>query len=765
MNQAADQPTSEPLAPRASASGAWTQLASGRMARSLLGGSLAGSLVALLDALWARSAAEHQASVLGATFLACVGLVAPLALGVGAGVGAASLLLHPTEAPTPAAVLRVAQGPDERRPATASMFALVPLAVTGWTLLMAQVALVLLQSGASPRVSGIGLGLAAAGLALALGVLTLGAAQGMAALWRTAAPSPLLTGAVGMAVSAAILSHAIATGTVSGGAGGLDVFGVFKRPELDLRAPGLLALTALGAYGLPGATRRLPAWAAVALALLPIVLFGYAATRGLEERRVALTVERGAPLARVLLRPLRGVGDVDGDGVSRYFGGGDCNDADPEVNPAAADVPGNGVDEDCSGSDAVPVVLETPRVEQPKDAAAWVRAKLPKNLNVVLLSIDALRWDAVGYMGYPRRITPNLDQLAKRSVAFERAYAPASYTGKSIPPFLIGKYSSETHRGWSHFNRISKRDTTLQERLQQAGIRTLGAQGYWYFYTPTHGFDRGWDVLDSSAAPAVMQIEGDKGVTSDKLADATIRILSQPENVAGRFFFWTHYVDPHADYIRHEGFDFGSTNRDRYDGEVAFVDHHLGRVIDFIGRSSFADRTAIIVTSDHGEAFGEHGMIRHGFEVWEPLVRVPLLVYVPGVVPHRVHPRRGLVDLVPTVLDLFQLPAPSGEGSDFVSGKSWLFDIMSPPGHEPEERIVLVDMSAGPHNAERHAFYEGNLKLIASGGRPLGLYDLQADPDEKQDLLDDTALRAKVLPRYKEFRRQMRVVRVKPTPK
>ena len=88
-----------------------------------------------------------------------------------------------------------------------------------------------------------------------------------------------------------------------------------------------------------------------------------------------------------------------------------------------------------------------------------------------------------------------------------------------------------------------------------------------------------------------------------------------------------------------------------------------------------------------------------------------------------------------------------------------------PPGHVPSDRIVFVDMAAGPNNAERQAFYEGELKLIASGGRPLGLYNLSRDPDEAHDLLDDKELKAKVLPRYKEFRRRLRTVRVKPRKK
>jgi choline-sulfatase len=183
-------------------------------------------------------------------------------------------------------------------------------------------------------------------------------------------------------------------------------------------------------------------------------------------------------------------------------------------------------------------------------------------------------------------------------------------------------------------------------------------------------------------------------------------------------------------------------------------------VLDFIARSKFGDRTANILWSDHGEAFGEHGMIRHGFELWEPLVRIPWIVYVPGVAAHEIDARRSLVDLVPTILDLFDVMAPTGK--DALSGESVLLDIVPPPKHEPAERIVFIDMSEGPFNADRQAFIEGDLKLIATSGQPIGLYNLKDDPAEQKNLLKDKALRETVVGRFKAFRRRLRVVKVAP---
>jgi choline-sulfatase len=267
-------------------------------------------------------------------------------------------------------------------------------------------------------------------------------------------------------------------------------------------------------------------------------------------------------------------------------------------------------------------------------------------------------------------------------------------------------------------------------------------------------------VLDLSAAPDKRQRDGDKTVNSDKLSDATIARLSEPSNSRGRFFLWVHYLDPHAEYMRHAGFDFGSRGRDLYDSEVAFTDQQIGRVLDFVSGSEFASRTAIVVTSDHGEAFGEHGMYRHGYELWEALVRVPLIIHLPGVSPRRHTLRRSAVDIVPTLLELFGVPLPTGEQR--LSGQSLVSDVVMPPGHVEQPRSVYIDMSAGPYNEERQALIEDDIKLITSAGRGVGLYDLGRDPDETHELLGDVELLQRTRERLMAFQSQLRLIRVKP---
>jgi arylsulfatase A-like enzyme len=534
-------------------------------------------------------------------------------------------------------------------------------------------------------------------------------------------------------------------GTTSGRGGVLALFGVFRREELDL-VP-VLHLALLASVGV-GAAIVIPRFGStVGIALLVFSLFGLAAgVRGASraEFRELLTVERERGLSAWGLSAMRRITDRDGDGFSAQFGGGDCNDERKEIYPGARDYPENGVDEDCSGADAKPPKV----VEETTKSEAEANHRLPEQANFLLLTVDTLRWD----LGYARaegapKLSPHLDEFSRRSTVFRNAVALASYTSKSLAPMMLGRYASETHRSFEHFDRFGKEVPFVQEILRAEGIKTISVQGYWYFFFKSYGFERGWDILDTKAAPKHVVIDGDKSSNGHLLAERTIEQLGALAASKERFFLWTHWVDPHAEYVPHEEFDFGSSSRQRYDGEVAFVDAQIGRVLAALEENGLATNTIVMVTSDHGEAFAEHGMIRHGFEVWEELVRVPLLLHIPGVPAREVTQRRSLIDVTATILTSFGLKPPRSS-EKFVRGTSLTEDALTSSDSKLETRPVLVDMPEGPHNRERRAFYSGDLKLITSGGQVLGLYDLSKDPAEKEDLSED---KEKVAPILKEM--------------
>ncbi len=748
---------------------------SGRIVRGAMGASLAGLFAALVETAWARGHGDGASLEVKsfALFLADAGLLSPVALAVGLAVSIGSVVVFPERAPSPSSLTDWLRNMAKGRPADVAAFVpLMVLAAFVWTTLSAQLARALLALEVpTPHV----------GFAIATGSLVIGLLSALFALALTPAlrqalahasdtrkgfVDPVRTGLAAIVVVAALFWVGVTTGSVSGEGGPLGIYGIFKRTELDLRAPALLMLVAAFSlvFAAVSSFRRTIFFVVVALAPL-LLLARTAASLNGNGLPVAQVIERGAPLGKIALATLRRFSDRDHDGASGWFGGGDCREGDAQVGPLGVEIADNGIDEDCSGSDLRAAALavfnqDKPAADPVVKAAAY--DILPKDLNVLLITIDTLRAD-LGYAGYAQPVSPNLDALASRSTVFTTAYSLASYTGKSLGPMLLGKYGSETQRNWGHFNKFNDDETFMAQRISRAGIRTMGVHAHRYF-GKFGGLDRGFDVVDMSAAPpesAAWDVADQS--SSVALSDAAIGLLERPENTSGRFFMWIHYLDPHADYLRHDDVpNFGSGQRALYDGEVAFTDKHIGRVIDAVQKTPWGQRTAIIVTSDHGEAFGEHKMVRHGFELWEPLVRVPLIVHVPNVKPSRIETRRSAIDIVPTVLELLHIDPPkTTEGSvDSLSGTSLLPDVLLRSDKPAEARDIIIDMPAGPYNDARRSFIHGDLKLTISNNTSYELYDLAKDPTEAVSLWQKPEARGDMADRYAAAKARLHEIRV-----
>ncbi len=343
----------------------------------------------------------------------------------------------------------------------------------------------------------------------------------------------------------------------------------------------------------------------------------------------------------------------------------------------------------------------------------------------MLLTVDCLRADQP-WTGYPRDVAPRLTALEKKSVDYTMSYALSSYPSMSIGGLLSSRIPNELDRDGYFFGSYGDKNLFFPEILQKAGIKTLAAHAHGYFKGT--GLDQGFDSWEIVPDLKWNNLT-DENITSPKLEEIAEKLLSDPSLDKQRFFAWFHFLDPHDAYMDHEGIDWGhKQTRDKYDVEITFTDRYIGKLLDFTLSKPWGKRTVFIVTGDHGEAFGEHKQYLHGFELWEHLVRVPLFFVIPGVTPKKLAAQRSAIDIAPTILDLFHLPA-----EPTFRGKSLLEEIR---GKEPEPRDVLMDLPQTSDNDRRRALVSGRKKLIAYGASDYAVvYDLETDPDETKQIL------------------------------
>lgn len=352
----------------------------------------------------------------------------------------------------------------------------------------------------------------------------------------------------------------------------------------------------------------------------------------------------------------------------------------------------------------------------------------PKDLNVLLVTIDTLRPDRLSCYSPKYVQTPRIDALAARGVLFERAFSHAPLTLPSHASILLGA-TPLSHGADDNGMRVVPRGLpSLPKTLKAAGYVT-GAFVSAFPLDTRFGLNEGFDVYDDKyPARAAAALDFPERSAEKTIAAALDWLAAQN----GRWFLWVHLFDPHAPYAPPEPYATRFAN-DPYSGEVAYVDETLGKLLGAIDSRGESGRTLVVLTADHGESLGEHGEMTHSYFAYNSTLWVPLVVSAPGLKAARIKDLVSHEDIFPTVCDLVGLEKPAG-----LPGRSFLPLL---EGRTRKARPVYFEALEGYYHrgaAPLRGVIAGSLKFMDS---PVPeLYDLGPDFDESRNLASTTDL-------------------------
>lgn len=399
----------------------------------------------------------------------------------------------------------------------------------------------------------------------------------------------------------------------------------------------------------------------------------------------------------------------------------------------------------------------------------------PPPPNVLLIVVDTLRADRLGAYGNPRGLSPFLDELASRGTVFTNAYAPTSWTCPSVASLFTSRYPSQ-HRVNSFEASLADAEVTLAEILAgrgyfgagfSANMRMLEANGY------AQGFQH-WRAYTGQDATRIKP----RGDLLRREGLAWVRQALQLPAGKPPVLLYLQYMEPHTPYDPGEPYRSTFARDDArvddeaaraklidlkrlspaeverleslYDGEVAAVDAEIRALFSELEQIGFLHNAVIVITSDHGEEFGEHGVMLHGLTLFNGVMRIPFIIVAPGYAGGRVvEDAVSLVDVAPTLLELTGLPrAPTFEGRSLVP---LMRNPLSPPalwarlvhtlsGHDV---IGEIESYGAQVDARTHtqAIVRGTSKLLVNRYDTTTLFDLQTDPGEMTPL-DGTSIAA-----------------------
>lgn len=390
-------------------------------------------------------------------------------------------------------------------------------------------------------------------------------------------------------------------------------------------------------------------------------------------------------------------------------------------------------------------------------SALDIQSSARRHPDVFLVLVDTLRADHLSAYGYPLLTSPNVDALAEEAVLHERGFAPAPWTRPSCGTLLTSRNPQEL--GLKGFNDLLPAEVPiLPEYLRAEGYRTAGVVSS-VQVSSQFGFDKGFDLLDTGLTflkftgnmRAIRRLQLDDSrdnyprYNAEELTDRAMNWVRKNEKSAAPLFMYLHYSDPHYPYLpppeqdrwrefaTEAAIEFGRPvvpprrNYDastgevswsgstptqpevdsmvaRYDAEIAFFDHHFGRLLNFLKETGRYDNAVIIVTADHGEEFGEHGGWRHDHSLFNELLHVPLIIKYPkrfSIEARRVSEPAGLIDVVPTLREVLGAQWPQSA----FRGRS-LFQVKA---DEPTADAPIFARSDRP---PLRALYRGSDKLI-----------------------------------------------------
>ena len=400
--------------------------------------------------------------------------------------------------------------------------------------------------------------------------------------------------------------------------------------------------------------------------------------------------------------------------------------------------------------------------------------------NVVLLTIDALRRDALGCYG-GGSLTPFVDSIQHRCIRFDLAHSPGPYTRAAFPGILTSSYYLEHGKE----TKLWKTRVLVSEVLKRGGVVTVAFHSNPYL-TDTMGWNRGWNVfydsMEDEVDDKVPYIEAEK-INRKVNAWVSSYAAAQREK---RFFLWVHYMDVHEPYVPKRSYidrvdpsirltddemyrlfkeiilgrnasDPSTVNllKKLYSAHVRAVDDATQELFEILEKWDVLKESRVIITTDHGDEFGEHGGLSHDGKMYSELVHVPLLIYEPTR-------QRGEIceklvttlDVAPTILTLFGLDSPPS-----FQGHSLLPIETYPVKGVYGEAVDKHGSQEKGEEKEVHYYREGDLKIIYhERGNVWELYDLKADPGELNNLIESSpqaeSMKAKIKPRVRRYERR-----------